>query len=111
MNISIHAQGFELTDGLRAHTLQRLHFALRWAVRDLKHVQVKLSDINGPKGGFDKRCHVQLLVAHGTDVIIEAIEADLYVAIDHAIERAKQTLVRRRNRQRVSRISFTPFGA
>ena len=106
MNITIQTQGFELTDALREHTLRRLRFSLHWAGRDVRQIQVRLSDINGPKGGFDKRCHLQIRLSNDSDVSIEDTEDDLYLAIDRAVERGKRTITRKLDRKRAQRISF-----
>ena len=50
----------------------------------IQRVVMRLSDINGPRGGADKRCHLQVVLAGLPDVVVEDIEADLYVAIDRA---------------------------
>lgn len=105
MNITIQAQGFELTEALRQHTMRRFDSA-RWT-RDVQQIQVRLSDVNGPKGGADKRCQVQISLANESDVIIENIEDDLYLAIDRACARTKRTVTKRLERRRPERISFT----
>ena len=51
MRIDIQAIDFDLTDGLREHTQRRLQFALGWARQNVHKVIVRLSDINGPRGG------------------------------------------------------------
>lgn len=100
MRIDIHTSGFELTDGLREHTERRLQFALSWATYDVRKVVVRLSDINGPRGGEDKRCNILIPLTRSADIVIENTEDDLYVAIDRAVERAERTLARRLQRQR-----------
>lgn len=105
MNISIQAQGFELTEALRLHTLRRLDPSLHW-VREVQQIQIRLSDVNGPKGGPDKRCHIQILMAKKSNVIIEHVDDDLYVAIDRAIARSKHTLSKRLARQRPARAAL-----
>lgn len=100
MRINIQARGFELTEGLRQHTERRLQFAIDWAGDDVKTVKVRFSEINGPRGGNDKRCTIQIPIAGQNDVMIEDTEADLYVAIDRAAERAEQTLARKLERTR-----------
>ena len=95
MRIDIKASGFDLTEGLREHTQRRLQFALGWANHDVRAVSVRLSDINGPRGGRDKRCRIQVPFAGTRNVVIEDTEADLYVAIDRAVDRAGRTLARR----------------
>lgn len=100
MRIDIHTSGFELTDGLREHTERRLQFALSWASYDVRKVIVRLSDINGPRGGNDKRCSIQIPLPRSADIVIEDTETDLYVAIDRAVERAERSVARRLERQR-----------
>lgn len=101
MRIDIQARGFDLTEGLREHTVRRLQFALGWANHDVRAVSVRLFDINGPRGGKDKCCRIQVPFAGAANVVIEDTEDDLYVAIDRAAERAGRTLARRLARQRV----------
>ncbi len=99
MQIDIQARNFSLTDALRNHAERRLRFALTCCDEHIQRVVMRLSDINGPRGGADKRCHLQVVLAGLPDVVIEDIEADLYVAIDRATDRAGRTLVRRIERQ------------
>ena len=100
MRIEIQASGFELTDGLREHTERRLQFALSWASHEVRKVVVRLRDINGPRGGNDKRCSIQIPLPRAPDIVIEDTESDLYVAIDRASDRAARSLARRLERQR-----------
>lgn len=100
MRIEIQANGFKLTDGLREHTERRLQFAMSWAVHDVRKVVVRLSDINGPRGGNDKRCYIQIPLPRQPDVVIEDTESDLYLAIDRAVARAERSVARQLERQR-----------
>lgn len=98
MRIDIQANDFELTDALREHTERRLQFALSWAGNDVRKIVVRLSDINGPRGGKDKRCAIQIPMPRAQDVLIEDTESDMYVAIDRAVDRAERTLARKLER-------------
>lgn len=100
MRMTIQANGFEMTGALRAYTEQRLATALGWARAHMHKLIVSLSDINGPRGGVDKRCKIQVQLGGGRDVVIEDTEADLYAAIDRAAERADRALVRQVERSR-----------
>ena len=103
MQIVIQARGFPLTTVLREHIERRIRFSLDWAKYHVRKVSVRLSDLNGPRGGEDKRCYIQVTIPGGADVVIEDTEADLYVAIDRAADRAGRTLARRVERQREHR--------
>ncbi len=100
MRIVIQANGFVLTEALRAYTEQRLATTLGWAGDRMRRLAVSLSDINGPRGGIDKRCKIQVQLGGGQEVVIEDTEADLYVAIDRATDRADRAVVRRVERMR-----------
>jgi putative sigma-54 modulation protein len=114
MNIQIHAQDFSLTEGLREHVARRLAYALNHGIDSVSRIVVRLSDVNGPRGGVDKRCGIEIRLKGSTAVAIEDTEVDLYVAIDRAAERAGRTLDRRLARRRefaaVSAARLTPPG-
>jgi len=99
MQIDIQARDFSLTDALRSHAERRLHFALSCCDDHIQRIVMRLSDINGPRGGADKRCHLQVVLKGLPDVVIEDTEADLYVAIDRATDRAGRTVVRKIDRR------------
>jgi ribosomal subunit interface protein len=99
MQIDIQSRNFSLTDALRNHSEHRLHSALSCCSDHIQRVEMRLSDINGPRGGEDKCCHVQVVLAGLPDVVIEDVETDLYVAIDRATDRAGRTVVRKIERQ------------
>jgi len=100
MNIQIHVQDLVLTDGLREHVARRLAYALNHGSDSVSRIIVRLSDVNGPRGGVDKRCGIEIRLKGTKAVVIEDTEVDLYVAIDRAAERAGRTLDRRLARQR-----------
>lgn len=98
MNIAIQSNGLVLTDSLRDYVHRRLQTALGWALT--RRLAVWLSDINGPRGGRDKRCKIQISLDHGKTIIIEDTEEDMYAAIDLAAERADRALVRQMAKSR-----------
>jgi len=100
MQIDIQSQGFTLTDGIRDHLMKRLACRLSHGDDHITRVNVRLSDINGPRGGADKRCFIEVRLKRAPALAIEDTEADLYLAIDRAAERAGRTMDRRLERQR-----------
>ena len=87
MQLDIRGRNLRLTPALLDHVDRRLRFALgRFAAR-LSRVAVRVGDVNGPRGGVDKRCWIHLELS-GKALTIEEVDADLYVAIDRASERA-----------------------
>jgi ribosome-associated translation inhibitor RaiA len=106
MQIVIHALDFGLTDALRRHTERRLRSALTRYDEHIQRVVMRLSGYSDRRGGVDKCCHVQVLLAGLPDVVVEDVETDRNIAISHAVHRAGRTirrrLVRRRDKARMS---------
>ena len=100
MQFDIRTQGFDLTLGLREHAERRLTFALDRSRHEIGKVIMRLSDINGPRGGNDKRCLVRVVLPRAREIVIEDTDADLYVAIDRAVSRIERTVARRLERSR-----------
>jgi putative sigma-54 modulation protein len=98
MNIAIQSNGLVLTESLRAYVCRRLETSLGWALT--RRLAVWLSDINGPRGGCDKRCKIQISLDHGKTIVIEDTKEDMYAAIDLAAERAERALARQLARGR-----------
>jgi len=95
MKLEIVARNIELTDTLRAYAQKRIKFALGTRFDQLKRVYVRLSDINGPRGGRDQRCQILVSIPRLKDVLIEDTQSNLFVAIDRAVDRASRTVNRR----------------
>lgn len=103
MQIEIQAVEYTLTEGLRGHILRRLQFALGRFRDRVARISVRLSDLNGPRGGVDKVCRLQIRLHGMPDILIEDSEADQYMAISRAADRAGRTLGRRLRRARAGR--------
>jgi len=99
MQIKIQAQSFSLTSALQSHVQRRLRFALTSSTDHIQRVMVRLSDINGPRGGQDKHCRIQIVLKGMPDVVINDTESNLYAAISRAIGRASRSVARRLRRQ------------
>ncbi|GMV23025.1 MAG: HPF/RaiA family ribosome-associated protein [Vicinamibacterales bacterium] len=95
MTITVHARGFALTDALHAHVLRRLQSAIGRLGRGVTRVAVRLTDLNGPRGGVDKRCQVQVSLADRAALVVHDTRSDLYAAVDHATNRTGLALSRR----------------
>ena len=100
MKIDIQAHDFTMTHALYEHITRRLGFALSNRDENIQRVMVRLTDINGPRGGEDKCCQIQVVLPHLADVIIQDTEVDIYTAINRAADRAGRTIGRRLDRQR-----------
>ena len=110
MKIQISSRSFVLTEALRAYIERRSGFALSWASSHIRSVQVRLSDINGDRGGIDKRCMLVIGIIGGTDIVVGETQADMYSAVDRAMDRAARTLTRVIHRDRFCSSAVTVSG-
>ncbi len=115
MQIQIHSDDFDLTDGLRDHIVKRLAYALNHGRDMISRIVVRLADVNGPKGGVDKCCGIEVRLKGRSAIAIDDTQTDLYAAIDRAAERTGRTLDRRiaRRPQLANRrnANWSDFGA
>ena len=98
MRIDVQGLGFPLTAALLNHTERRLRFALTRTSDRIMRVVVRLGDANGPRGGEDKFCRMQVYLERAAPVLIEDAGVDLYAVIDRVAERAGRNAVKRVDR-------------
>lgn len=98
MQIDIQARDFTLTPDLRGYVERRLRFGISHLQKRRLRINVRLSDVNGPKGGADKRCLLQIRADGVPEIIVQDTQVDLYDAITRAVERAGRTLRRSQRR-------------
>ena len=108
MRMDIQARGFPLTGALLGHTERRLRFQLTRAMHRIERVMVRMGDTNGPRGGEDKFCKVQVVLSRARSVVIEEGGGDLYAVIERAAERAGRNVARSLARQRQQIRSAVP---
>jgi ribosome-associated translation inhibitor RaiA len=102
---------------LRGLAERRLRFVLRRMAPLVPRAEVQLSDLNGPRGGMDKRCQLELKTDGAGTVIVSAVAQDWRAALNSALARAARLLMRllgrhhepQRQRLRTT-ISHTPLG-
>lgn len=87
---SRHPQATELRD----LTERRVRFVLRRLGWLVPRAEVQMSDVNGPRGGIDKRCQVALKVEGAEPVVVTSVARDWRTALDNALARAARFLVR-----------------
>jgi putative sigma-54 modulation protein len=98
MQFEIHAKDIPISQQLRVHIERRLCFALeRFAMR-IGTVRVSVGDLNGPRGGVDKRCRVAIVLMPSTTIVMEDRDSNIYVAIDRVADKAGRYIGRRLKR-------------
>jgi len=104
MRVFIQTQGVDLSKREQQHIQQRLHQALSRFGEKAIGATLYLRDINGPRGGADKDCHLVIDMPHSTTVVRDRGDK-IGSLVNRAMQKAVQTIRKQldRVRQRSSR--------
>jgi len=86
----IRAGQAETTETLREYAAHRLSFALRRFSHRIRHVTIRIVDVNGPRGGVDTRCSMTATLADGRQLFVAATAAWPFAAITDAAHRLSE---------------------
>ncbi|MEO8838527.1 MAG: hypothetical protein ABI351_07420 [Herbaspirillum sp.] len=95
----IRAVDVDLHQEERATIRQRMGVKLGKYATSIERVSVRISDLNGPRGGIDKVCRIKVVLIGLPSVVFESQAASLTDAINGALtgtEQAVQRSVQRR---------------
>jgi len=85
---------------LRGVTVHRVRFVMRRLAWLVPRAHVRLTDVNGPRGGVDKRCRVELRAPGSGTVVVTSMARDWRGALEAALARASRALLRTWQRAR-----------
>jgi putative sigma-54 modulation protein len=86
MDIDVRARHMTLTRARRDECSQRVAGALDRFEAKLRRVLVIIEDVNGPKGGVDKRCRIRATGERGFAVLSQATDISVTAAVDRAAD-------------------------
>ena len=104
MRLVIRSKNVRLHDSLRESVELRMRFALTRFNERIRDVVVTLADVNGPRGGIDKRCRVVVRLIPSGKVSIEDTDVDFEMAVTHAADRTGRAVARKLQRWRRGRV-------
>ncbi len=87
MYMRIQARNTEISRTFEEWIERRLLFALSRFGGRIRRVTALMEDINGPRGGVDQRCRVEVLLAPSARLAAEATDGDIAVAVSRATNR------------------------
>lgn len=95
MNVDVRIESADLNSALRTYIKRRLHFAFGRFAGTLGRVGVRIEDVPGAGDVPDASCRIRVeLLASRRTLRQEAVDGNLYVAIDLATERIARTFER-----------------
>lgn len=109
MQILIHARDYAATSAMRDFIKRKLGFGVGRFADRIARINIRLKDMNGPRGGVDQHCRVDVAMSSGGTVAAEATELDIYTAIKLAVARVARrvgTTIDRRRSAKTRRISY-----
>lgn len=95
MELDLKGVNISLTDEIAEHTRARITGALDQYKHHVREVVVRLKDVNGPRGGKDKECDVEVKLLPASTVVVKEAHDDLYSAISLAADRVKNAVGRK----------------
>jgi hypothetical protein len=108
MELRISDDGLVLTADQREFCERRLRFALsRFALR-IERVEAVFTDVNGPKGGRDVLCCLQVGLRGAQDVLVRDAGESVEAVMAGAADRAARTVARRLQRRMDQRRELRP---
>lgn len=100
MLLYIHGKNVPITPPLRAFVERKIRFALDRVAHRIATVRVRFDDINGPRGGIDKRCVIVVTGERGWAARAEQVAPDTLAALAAATDRLERLVARQHRRRR-----------
>lgn len=95
MNLQIRTRGIEMTRPLEEVVERRIRFALNRFGERVRHVHVQLTDLNGPRGGVDTRCKVEVSLDSIGSVIVHETSDTPFTAVALASDTVSRAVRRK----------------
>ena len=100
MKLSISGKNLKLDDAMKEYIERRVYFALSRFSPRISRVSVMAEDINGPRGGIDKRCRIVVKLERSGELTVEATDADMSAAVSAVADRVGRAVQRELERRR-----------
>ena len=100
MKIDITIQQVKLEKKVSDRVLRRVQFALSKFGHSIRRVRVHFSDLNGPKGGNDKKCSIKVKLITTGEIVVQGVGKDIVTALSHSVERVERAIKRELEKRR-----------
>jgi ribosome-associated translation inhibitor RaiA len=95
MQICVRARHVTVPPRFAQEVEHRVRLAVGRFARRVSAVAVRLSDLNGPRGGVDKVCEVTVSLSRAGTVRYRAVAGGVAVAVSRAVAGTQGAIVRR----------------
>lgn len=94
MLIEVTSRNVSVSEEQQEWVLRRVQFALGRFVSRIRRVSVIFSDVNGDRGGEDKKCRLRISMIPSGEVIVEDVDASIESVVANVTERASRSVAR-----------------
>ncbi|HXR76883.1 MAG TPA: HPF/RaiA family ribosome-associated protein [Bryobacteraceae bacterium] len=95
MKLEFRVRGFAPKPGAAEYATRRIRFALDRFEHHLKRIRVHVTDVNGPRGGKDKRCQIVAEFHRGGEATVTETRGTVTMAIYFAVVRLRRQVANR----------------
>ncbi len=105
MSMNFSSDGLPLKVIVQDYVQRKIDSAIGPFEDFVKAVDIRIVDVNGPKGGIDQRCRVAVAMNGKPDIVASANHENAFGAISLAVDRVRRSLQRvvGRNKSKRSR--------
>jgi hypothetical protein len=90
--LEFRTQGVALPEALVAHMRAKLGARLGTFALQIERVTARFKDLNGPRGGVDTECHLQIVMVARPDLVVRERAVDARRAFDGACRSAARAV-------------------
>jgi len=101
--VSVRPRGLALRESQHAYIRRKVGRRLGRFAPNIERVSVRVTDVNGPRGGVDKLCRLRVVLRHMESVVVERQHHDPRAAFDLALDAARQSVRERVRREFLER--------
>ena len=103
MHLEVRARNGQISPTFEEWVERRLSFALARFGGRIRRITAFLEDINGPRGGADQYCRIDVSMVPSGTIMAEATEEEAALAVSRAAERVARRVRDALDRRRTMR--------
>ncbi len=108
MNVDIRVRHGRLNPILLEQLERRIRFTFARFGSRIRRIVAVLEDINGPRGGEDQRCRIEVTMVPSGMIMAEATDNEVASAVGRAVDRVGRRVRDTLNRRRTMRVRTNP---
>jgi len=109
MSMNFSTDGLPLKVKVQDYVQRKVDSAIGPFEDFVKAVDIRIVDVNGPKGGIDQRCRVTVAMNGKPDIVASANHENSFGAISLAVDRVRRSLQRVVGRNKSKRSRKNPL--